>query len=94
MQEAVAKTGRYDVMMPTAMSYPDWIDSGVIFDLTEWVEKYNPEIFDKEWGVVFLPVITRSFTTVASRLLNDVTRSLCSVGAITQDSCENEGLRR
>jgi multiple sugar transport system substrate-binding protein len=53
MQEAVAKTGRYDVMMPTAMSYPDWIDSGVIFDLTEWVEKYNPEIFDKEWGVVF-----------------------------------------
>ncbi len=53
MQEAVAKTGRYDVMMPTAMSYPDWIDSGVIFDLTDWVEKYNPEIFDKEWGVVF-----------------------------------------
>jgi multiple sugar transport system substrate-binding protein len=53
MQEAVAKTGRYDVMMPTAMSYPDWIDSGVIYDLTEWVEKYDPEIFHKEWGVVF-----------------------------------------
>jgi multiple sugar transport system substrate-binding protein len=53
MQEAVAKTGRYDVMMPTAMSYPDWIDSGVIYDLTDWVEKYNPELFDKEWGVVF-----------------------------------------
>lgn len=53
MQEAVAKTGRYDVMMPTAMSYPDWIDSGVIYDLTEWVEKYNPDIFHKEWGVVF-----------------------------------------
>lgn len=53
MQEAVAKTGRYDVMMPTAMSYPDWIDSGVIYDLTDWVEKYDPEIFNKEWGVVF-----------------------------------------
>lgn len=53
MQEAVAKTGRYDVMMPTAMSYPDWIDSGVIYDLTEWVEKYDPEIFNEEWGVVF-----------------------------------------
>jgi multiple sugar transport system substrate-binding protein len=53
MQEAVAKTGRYDVMMPTAMSYPDWIDSGVIYDLTDWVEKYKPEIFHKEWGVVF-----------------------------------------
>jgi len=53
MQEAVAKTGRYDVMMPTAMSYPDWIDSGVIYDLTEWTEKYQPDLFDKEWGVVF-----------------------------------------
>jgi multiple sugar transport system substrate-binding protein len=53
MQEAVAKTGRYDVMMPTAMSYPDWIDSGVIYDLTDWVNKYKPDIFDKEWGVVF-----------------------------------------
>lgn len=53
MQEAVAKTGRYDVMMPTAMSYPDWIDSGVIYDLTDWVEKHDPELFNKEWGVVF-----------------------------------------
>ncbi len=53
MQEAVAKTGRYDVMMPTAMSYPDWIDSGVIYDLTEWTEKYDPELFNEEYGVVF-----------------------------------------
>lgn len=53
MQEAVAKTGRYDVMMPTAMSYPDWIDSGVIYDLTDWTKKYDPELFDKNWGVVF-----------------------------------------
>jgi len=53
MQEAVAKTGRYDVMMPTAMSYPDWIDSGVIYDLTEWTEKYDPELFNKDYGVVF-----------------------------------------
>ncbi len=53
MQEAVARTGRYDVMMPTAMSYPDWIDSGVIYDLTDWTEKYNPELFNPEFGVVF-----------------------------------------
>lgn len=53
MQEAVAKTGRYDVMMPTAMSYPDWIDSGVIYDLTDWTQKYDPELFNKEWGVTF-----------------------------------------
>ncbi|MCR9087826.1 MAG: extracellular solute-binding protein [Rhodobacteraceae bacterium] len=53
MQEAVAKTGRYDIMMPTAMSYPDWIDSGVIYDLTDWTEAYNPELFSPEFGVVF-----------------------------------------
>ena len=53
MQEAVAKTGRYDVMMPTAMSYPDWIDSGVIYDLTDWTEKHQPDLFNEEWGVVF-----------------------------------------
>lgn len=34
MQEAVAKTGRYDVMMATAMSFPDWVDAGLIHDLT------------------------------------------------------------
>ncbi len=53
MQEAVAKTGRYDVMMPTAMSYPDWIDSGVIYDLTDWTETHQPDLFHPEWGVVF-----------------------------------------
>ena len=53
MQEAVAKTGSYDVMMPTAMSYPDWIESGVIYDLTDWVKQHDPELFNPEWGVVF-----------------------------------------
>ncbi|MDR2442135.1 MAG: extracellular solute-binding protein [Deltaproteobacteria bacterium] len=53
MQEAVTKTGNYDVMMPTAMSYPDWLDSGLIYDLTDWVEKYQPDLFHPEWGVVF-----------------------------------------
>lgn len=53
MQEAVARTGRFDVMMPTAMSYPDWIDSGVIYDLTDWVEQYNPELYNPDFGVVF-----------------------------------------
>lgn len=53
MQEAVAKTGRYDVLMPTAMSYPDLMDSGVIYDLTDWTEQYKPELFNEEYGVVF-----------------------------------------
>jgi multiple sugar transport system substrate-binding protein len=53
MQEAVAKTGRYDVMMPTAMSYADWMESGLIHDLTDWTEKHGADLFNPEWGVVF-----------------------------------------
>lgn len=53
MQEAVAKTGRYDILMPTAMSYPDLMDSGVIYDLTDWVDQYDPELFNEQYGVVF-----------------------------------------
>jgi len=53
MQEAVAKTGRYDVMMPTAMSYADWMESGLIYDLTDWVDQHRPDLFDPDHGVVF-----------------------------------------
>lgn len=53
MQEAVAKTGRYDVMMATAMSFPDWVDAGLIHDLTPWTEQHKPDIFHKDWGVTF-----------------------------------------
>ncbi len=78
MQEAVAKTGRYDVMMPTAMSYPDWIDSGVIYDLTDWVQKYDPEIFNKEWGM------TPSSTMAALRVFCvAATRSRCCAATTT-----------
>jgi multiple sugar transport system substrate-binding protein len=39
--------------MLTAMSYPDWIDSGVICHLTDRTEAYNPELFKTDYGVVF-----------------------------------------
>jgi multiple sugar transport system substrate-binding protein len=52
MQEAVAKTGRYDVIMGTPMSYPDWAEAGLIHDLTPWVEKFDPEIHHPEHGCV------------------------------------------
>lgn len=52
MQEAVAKTGRYDVMLGTTVSLPDFAESGVIYELTDWAAKYNPELADPEYGVV------------------------------------------
>lgn len=46
MQEAVAKTGRYDLMLPAPLSLPDFAESGLALDITDWVDKYNPEVFD------------------------------------------------
>lgn len=52
MQEAVAKTGRYDVMLGTTVSLPDWAESGVIHELTDWAAKYDPELDHPEHGIV------------------------------------------
>ena len=46
MQEAVAQTGRYDLMLPAPLSLPDFAESGLAHDLTPWVDKYNPEVFE------------------------------------------------
>jgi len=46
MQEAVAKTGRYDLMLPAPLSLPDYAESGLAMDLTDLFAKHNPEIFD------------------------------------------------
>ena len=46
MQEAVAKTGRYDLMLPAPLSLPDFAESGVALDITDFVDKYNPELFE------------------------------------------------
>ena len=52
MQEAVTRAGRYDVIQGTSVSLPDWADAGAILDLTDFVEKYKPDLFNKKWGVV------------------------------------------
>jgi multiple sugar transport system substrate-binding protein len=52
MQEAVTKAGRYDVIQGTSVSLPDWADAGAILDLTDYVDKYKPDLFDENWGVV------------------------------------------
>src|SRR5262249_10150382 len=52
MQEAVTKSGRYDVIQGTSVSLPDWADAGAILDLTDYVDKYKPDLFDPNWGVV------------------------------------------
>ncbi len=44
MEEAVAKSGAYDLILPIPISIPDFAESGLIYDLTPWVQKYNPEI--------------------------------------------------
>lgn len=44
MQEAVAKSGQYDLMLPSPFSLPDFAESGVAQDITDWVAKYDPEI--------------------------------------------------
>jgi len=43
MQEAVAKTGRYDLMLPAPLSLPELAEAGVAFDISPYVEKYDPE---------------------------------------------------
>lgn len=58
MQEAVAKSGRYDLMLPSPFSLPDFAESGVAHDLTDWVAKYNPEI---EGGEYEIPYPVREF---------------------------------
>ena len=52
MQEAVTRAGRYDVIQGTSVSLPDWADAGAILDLTDFVEKYKPDLFNENWGVV------------------------------------------
>lgn len=46
MQEAVAKTGRYDLMLPAPLSLPDYAESGLALPLDDYFEKHNPEIFN------------------------------------------------
>ena len=46
MQEAVAKTGRFDLLLPAPLSLPDYAEAGLALDLTDYFDKYDPEIMD------------------------------------------------
>jgi len=43
MQEAVAKTGRFDLMIPAPLSLPELAEAGAALDITDYVAKYDPE---------------------------------------------------
>ena len=46
MQEAVAKTGRYDIMIPAPLSLADLAESGVARPLDDFMDKYDPEVYE------------------------------------------------
>ncbi len=46
MQEAVAKTGRYDIMIPAPLSLPDLAESGAALQLDDLMAKYDPEVYE------------------------------------------------
>lgn len=44
MQEAVAKTGQYDLIIGPVFALPDFTEAGLAKDLDPYVEKYQPEL--------------------------------------------------
>ena len=44
LQEAVAKTGEFDVTPPPPHMIPACVESKLALDLTDWVAKYDPEL--------------------------------------------------
>ena len=58
MQEAVAKTGQFDLILPSPFSIPDFASSGIALDITGFVEKYDPEI---DHGESRIPYPTSEF---------------------------------
>jgi len=44
LQEAVSKTGVFDVTPPPPLMIPTVVQSKLALDLTQWVEKYDPEL--------------------------------------------------
>ena len=44
VQEAVAKTGQFDVTPPPPHMIPTVVESKLALDLTDWVAKYDPEL--------------------------------------------------
>ncbi len=43
LQEAVARTGAWDLALPASFALPDIAESGVVVDLTDLAQKYRPD---------------------------------------------------
>ncbi len=43
LQEAVAKSGAFDIALPATFGIPDLAESGVLVDLTDLAKKYDPD---------------------------------------------------
>jgi multiple sugar transport system substrate-binding protein len=43
LQEAVAKSGAFDIALPATFGIPDLAESGVLVDLTDYAKHYNPD---------------------------------------------------
>ena len=45
MQEAVSRSGRYDIMIPAPLSLADLAESGLARPLDDYMDKYDPEVY-------------------------------------------------
>ena len=53
MQEAVAKTGQYDLIIGPVFALPDFTEAGLAKDITPYVEKYQPELDEGEYRIPY-----------------------------------------
>ena len=53
MQEAVAKSGQYDLIIGPSSALPDFTEAGLARDISAWVDKYDPEIDHGEFRIPY-----------------------------------------
>lgn len=46
--EAVSKTGAFDLALPATFGLPDLVESGILVNLDQYAQKYEPEDFQKD----------------------------------------------
>jgi multiple sugar transport system substrate-binding protein len=47
--EAVSKSGSFDIALPASFGIPDLVTSGILVNLDELAEKYEPEGYQKDY---------------------------------------------
>jgi multiple sugar transport system substrate-binding protein len=46
--EAVSRTGAFDIALPATFGVPDLVESGILVNLDQYAQKYEPEDFQKD----------------------------------------------